>query len=103
MSTALLEPPQAPTPKPLTTGRQSIGILIALWLFVTIPFAALLGAIPMTWGWGLTWVDAVLFLVFFVVGGAGIGVGFHRHLTHGSFKAKRWLHVTLAVAGSLAI
>ena len=50
MSSTLLEPPTAPAPKPLTTGRQPIGILIALWAFVTIPFAALIAAIPVMWG-----------------------------------------------------
>ena len=55
------------------------------------------------WGWGLNWIDVVLFVVFYSIGGFGIGVGFHRHLTHGSFKAKRWLHIALAVAGSVAI
>ena len=42
MSTAVVEPaatdPAGPTPKPLTTGKQPAGILIALWLFVTLPF-----------------------------------------------------------------
>ena len=59
MSTAVLEtpPPTGPAPKPLTTGRQSPGILIALWLFVTIPFAALVAAVPVMWGWGLNWTD----------------------------------------------
>jgi stearoyl-CoA desaturase (delta-9 desaturase) len=102
MSTAVLEPPPAPG-KPLTTGRQPVGIIIALWAFVTIPFAALLAAVPVMWGWGLGWVDVVLFVAFYVVGAAGIGVGFHRYLTHGSFKAKRWLRITLAIAGSVAI
>ncbi len=102
MSATLLEPPPA-HPKPLTTGRQSVGILIALWLFVTIPFAALVGAVPVMWGWGLNWVDVVLFAVLYVIGTAGIGTGFHLHLTHSSFKAKRWLHIALAVAGCFAI
>ena len=64
---------------------------------------ALLAAVPVMWGWGLNWVDVVLFVVFYSIGAAGIGVGFHRYLTHGSFKAKRWLRITLAVAGSIAI
>ena len=38
-----------------------------------------------------------------LIGGFGIGVGFHRHLTHGSFKAKRPLRIALAIAGSVAI
>src|SRR5215211_5077623 len=107
MSSVVLEPsstdPAAPAPRPLTTGKQPLGIIIALWAFVTVPFAAIVAAIPAFWGWGLTWVDVVLFVVFYAVGGFGIGVGFHRHLTHGSFKAKRWLHITLAIMGSYAI
>ena len=107
MSTAVVEPPttdpDGPAPKPLTTGKQPMGILIALWLFVTLPFVALIGAVPAMWGWGLNWIDVVLFVTFYSIGAAGIGVGFHRYLTHGSFKAKRWLRITLAVAGCLAI
>jgi stearoyl-CoA desaturase (delta-9 desaturase) len=38
-----------------------------------------------------------------MMSGMGITVGFHRYLTHSSFKATRWLRVTLAVAGSFAI
>ena len=45
----------------------------------------------------------MLSFVFYAVAGHGITVGFHRYLTHGSFKAKRPLRVGLAVAGSLAI
>jgi stearoyl-CoA desaturase (delta-9 desaturase) len=35
--------------------------------------------------------------------GFGIAAGFHRYLTHGSFKARRGLRIALAVAGSLAV
>ena len=107
MTTAVTEPGAlpdgAPAPKPLTTGRQPIGILIGLWIFVAIPFAALIAAVPVMWGWGLNWIDVVLFTVLYVTGTAGIGTGFHRHLTHGSFKANRPLRIALAVAGCLAI
>ena len=43
MSTAVLPPPAEPVPaapRPLTTGKQPIGVIIALWAFVTIPFVA---------------------------------------------------------------
>jgi stearoyl-CoA desaturase (Delta-9 desaturase) len=106
MSTALLEPPQAnpgSAPKPLTVGKQSAGFLIALGAFVIIPFLAVLAAVPVAWGGWLGWSDVIIGLVFYVVAGLGITVGFHRYFTHGSFKAKRWLRITLAVAGSLAI
>jgi stearoyl-CoA desaturase (Delta-9 desaturase) len=104
MTTATLSPDTKAGPKPLTEGKQSLGILIALWYFVVVPFLAVLAAIPVAiWGGWLSWTDAAIGLVFYLVSGLGITVGFHRYFTHGSFKAKRWLRVTLAVAGSFAI
>jgi stearoyl-CoA desaturase (delta-9 desaturase) len=90
-------------PKPLTEGKQSVGILIGLWAFVVIPFLALLAAVPFAWGWGLSWVDVAIAVVMYHIAGFGVTVGFHRYFTHGGYKAKRWLRVTLAVAGSMAI
>ena len=72
-------------------------------MFVAVPLAALVAAIPLLWGWGLGWHDVVIALVFYWVSGLGITVGFHRYFTHGSFKAKTGLRVALAIAGSLAI
>jgi len=76
---------------------------IVLFAFIAIPFLALLAAVPLAWGWGLSWHDVVIATVMYAVAGHGITVGFHRYFTHGSFRAKRWLRVALAIAGSLAI
>jgi stearoyl-CoA desaturase (Delta-9 desaturase) len=105
MSNALLEqsPAAQAGPKPLTEGKQSVGILVALWAFVVIPFAALVAAVPVAWGGWLSWTDVAIGAVCYVTAGFGITVGFHRYLTHGSFKAKRWLRITLATAGSTAV
>jgi stearoyl-CoA desaturase (delta-9 desaturase) len=75
----------------------------ALVAFIAVPFAAILVAIPVAWGGWLGWSDVLLSFVFYAVAGHGITVGFHRYLTHGSFKAKRPLRIALATAGSLAI
>jgi len=90
-------------PKPLTEGRQPTGVIVALWAFVIVPFIALVAAVPVAWGWGLSWLDVAIFVVMYHVAGFGVTVGFHRYLTHGGFKARRWVRVMLAVAGSLAI
>jgi stearoyl-CoA desaturase (delta-9 desaturase) len=108
MATALLErsdsnPRPGSGPKPLTEGRQPRGILIALWVVVTIPFAALVIAIPIAWGGWLSVTDIVLAVTFYMISGLGVTIGFHRYLTHGSFKAHRGLRVALAAAGSLAV
>ncbi|CAM3299880.1 acyl-CoA desaturase [Stackebrandtia soli] len=89
-------------PKPLTVGKQSRGTLIGLWFVVIAPFFALAIAIPLLWGWGLSWVDVAIAVIMYNVSGFGVTIGFHRYFTHGSFKAKRWLRVSLAVAGSLS-
>ncbi|GAA3999790.1 acyl-CoA desaturase [Allokutzneria multivorans] len=74
-----------------------------MFAFVIIPTLALIAAVPFAWGWGLGWVDVGLALVFYYIGGLGVTVGYHRYFTHGSFKAKRWVRVMLAIAGSSAV
>jgi stearoyl-CoA desaturase (delta-9 desaturase) len=105
--TAVVQQSSTVTPsaaaKPLTAGKQSTGILIALWSFVIVPFLALIAAVPVAWGWGLSWLDLAMATVMYVVTAIGIGTGYHRHLTHGSFKAKRWLRIVLTTAGASAI
>ena len=104
MSTAVASSDSRPGgPKPLTEGKQSTGILIALWSFVVIPFLALIAAVPVAWGGWLGWTDVAIGAVWYLFSGLGITVGYHRYFTHGSFKAKRWLRITLAVAGSFAV
>jgi len=76
---------------------------VLLALFITVPLLAVAAAVPVAWGWGLGWHDIVITAVLYAITGFGITVGYHRHFTHGSFKAVRPLRVALAVAGSLAI
>src|SRR5437016_4469860 len=102
--TTLMEAPApARGPKPILADRKAAWEQAALYFFVIVPFLALAVAIPVAWGWGIGWHDVVLSTVFYAVTGLGVTVGFHRYLTHGSFKAKRWLRVTLACAGTMAI
>ena len=51
-----------------------------------------------------TWLHLVLFLaVWFVSLCPGIGVGYHRLLTHLGFKTYKWVEYGLTVSGSLAL
>ncbi len=93
----------SPAAKPIIEGRKKRGEQFALYAFVILPFLAVLAAIPVAWGWGLGWTDALLALGFYLVSGLGITVGYHRYFTHGSFRANRPLRIALALAGSLAI
>ena len=49
------------------------------------------------------WHDLGLLVVFYVLAVLGVTVGLHRHFTHQSFKARPWLRVAMAIAGSLAV
>ncbi|HJQ47687.1 MAG TPA: acyl-CoA desaturase [Amycolatopsis sp.] len=95
---------EAPTSaKPLISHRRSAGQMIVLKAFLLIPFAALIAALPLAWGWGLNWLDIVLAVVFYTLGTLGVTVGYHRYFTHGAFKAARPLRIALAIAGSMAV
>jgi stearoyl-CoA desaturase (delta-9 desaturase) len=76
---------------------------VTIALFVTIPFLALIAAVPVAWGWGLSWRDLVIAFVMYGISGHGVTVGFHRYFTHSSFKASRVMRAVLAISGSLAI
>ncbi|MBW1595808.1 fatty acid desaturase [Streptomyces sp. JJ38] len=76
---------------------------ITLLLFIAVPFVALVAAVPLAWGWGVSWLDLGLMAFMYYLGCHGITIGFHRYFTHGSFKAKRPLRIALAIAGSMAV
>lgn len=91
-----------PAPKPVLSGKQTIPELITIRTFLLVPFVALAVAVPVFWGWGISWVDLSIGAAFFVVSTLGITVGYHRYFTHGAFRAKRALRIALAIAGGLA-
>jgi len=72
-------------------------------LVTVIPFLAVIVAGWQVWGSALNWTDVVLFVVFYFFTGIGITVGFHRLLTHRSFKTKPWLRGLFGILGSAAI
>jgi stearoyl-CoA desaturase (delta-9 desaturase) len=90
-------------PNPVISGRRTAFQHSLIYVFVTVPMIALVLAVPLVWGWGVDWTDLLLLAVFYVVAVLGITVGFHRHFTHKSFKAKPWLRVAMAITGSLAV
>jgi stearoyl-CoA desaturase (Delta-9 desaturase) len=90
-------------PKPILDGQRNLATRIGVYVFVLLPFAALVAAVPLAWGWGLTWLDVALAVFFFYFSGLGVTIGYHRLFTHGSFKANRPLKIMLAVMGSMAV
>ncbi len=62
-------------------------------------------AVGMWFGWTghlLVWQDILILALCYVTIGTGVTVGFHRLLTHRSFKCHRWLRFGFAALGSAA-
>ena len=95
--------PHAGLPANAIGRHKSTLEIVTLSAFVVVPFIALAAVVPAVWGWGLSWLDVGLAVVFYFFTLLGVTVGYHRYFTHGSFKAKRPLRLFLAVAGSMAI
>ena len=72
----------------VVTGAPPILVLLGMWL-----------------GWShglLVWQDLLVLAIFYMVIGSGITVGFHRLLTHRSFKTHRFTRAFFAALGSAA-
>jgi stearoyl-CoA desaturase (delta-9 desaturase) len=89
--------------RPIHGKPRGLAPQIATYFFILGPFLALLAAVPLTWGWGLGWLDVLLAAGFYTVTCLGVTVGFHRYFTHRAFKARRPLRVALAIVGSMAL
>jgi stearoyl-CoA desaturase (delta-9 desaturase) len=72
-------------------------------LITVLPFIGLGIAIWQTWQRALTWSDVFVFVIVYVCTGLGVTVGFHRMLTHRSFKTSPFLRGFFAALGSAAI
>jgi stearoyl-CoA desaturase (delta-9 desaturase) len=74
-----------------------------LTVITALPMIALLVAGWQLWEQALHVSDLIVFAIVYPLTGLGITVGFHRHLTHRSFKAKRPVRAALAILGSAAV
>jgi stearoyl-CoA desaturase (delta-9 desaturase) len=55
------------------------------------------------WNRELYWGDVVIFVVMYVPIGLGVTVGFHRLLTHRSFKTSPWMRGLLGILGTMSV
>ncbi len=67
--------------------------------FVGLHFGILLAFFPAFFSWKAI---GVALLLYWVTGGLGITLGFHRLITHRSFQTPKWLEYFLAFCGTLA-
>ena len=70
---------------------------------VVIPFLATLAAILLFWNRVVSGTDLAILAATYVVTAAGITVGFHRMLTHHSFRTHKPTEYLFAIIGSMAV
>jgi stearoyl-CoA desaturase (delta-9 desaturase) len=85
------------------THEMTRGEKLANLAGVVLPFIGVLAAIILLWNRAVDWIDLALFAGFYLLGGLGITVGYHRLLTHRSFQTHKATEYTFAVLGSYAI
>lgn len=85
-------------------GNEQVRLQRRVTMVLTVlPFLGFLAAIATSWDQGSGWIDIAIFLAMYFFTGLGVTIGFHRMLTHGSFKANPILKGVLAAAGSMAV
>ncbi len=74
-----------------------------LLVFVVGPLAGAGWAMWALWQRALAPVDVALLLGFAVITGLGTSLGYHRLLTHRSFKTTRWVKAAALAAGAMGV
>ena len=95
--------PKGPEPAVVLPPRASWRQYLPAALLISAPAAGVFYAVVRLWNHGVSWFDLTIAGVMYIVTGFGITLGFHRLLTHNSFRAKRWLKILLVVAGTMAL
>jgi stearoyl-CoA desaturase (Delta-9 desaturase) len=99
----VVDPPSGPTRDDVEPVKNERADRIVTGAVTVLPFVALGVVCWQLWADLLRWSDVAVFLIMYVVCAVGVTVGFHRHLTHRSFKAKKPVRFALAAMGSIAI
>lgn len=76
----------------------------AVLIVIGTPTLGLIAGVAVAWNMGgISLSDVVAFGIMVVITGLGITIGFHRMLTHQSFKTHAWLRGGFIIAGSMAL
>ncbi len=112
-STVVSAPLHVPQATPATLERRGAGELeagpparidgVANVLATVVPMGLVGVAAWRAWGGALRWPDLVVLAVTYTLTGLGVTVGFHRLLTHRSFKTSPAMRALLAALGSAAV
>jgi stearoyl-CoA desaturase (delta-9 desaturase) len=96
-------PADGPTPEEIQEPIMESLDRTITGVITVVPPALLVLAGWQAWNHELHWRDVAIFLIMYIPVGLGVTVGFHRLLTHRSFKTSPLLRGVLAVLGTMAI
>jgi stearoyl-CoA desaturase (delta-9 desaturase) len=95
--------PCLPTADDVEPVKNETADRIATGTITVLPFIALGIVGWQLWNDLLHWSDVFVFVIMYVLTGLGVTVGFHRYLTHRSFKTGKAVRAILGILGSAAI
>lgn len=72
-------------------------------LFGSIVIATIVGLPLYAYFYDFSWVDWTMFVILYLFTGLGITVGYHRLITHRSFKCPNWIKAAFLIAGGMAL
>ena len=72
-------------------------------LFGSIVLTTIVGLPLYAYFYDFSWVDWSMFVMLYMVTGLGITVGYHRLITHRSFKCPKWVEAAFLIAGGMAL
>ncbi len=92
-----------PTPEEIQVPElESLDRAITGLITVVPPLLLVLAGVQL-WNNQLHWRDLGILLVMYTLTALGVTVGFHRLLTHRSFKTKPWVRGLFAVLGTMSV
>jgi stearoyl-CoA desaturase (delta-9 desaturase) len=100
------QPRNTPIEQPIDASlpeRHGLGLRIANFVVVIVPFLGFVAAVILLWETAVDWVHLALLIGMYLATGLGITVGFHRLFTHKSFEAVKPVKALLGVLGSMAV
>ena len=95
--------PHVPTADDVEPVKHETVDRIATGTITVLPFIALGVVGWQLWNDLLHWSDVFVFVIMYLLTGLGVTVGFHRYLTHRSFKTSRPVRALLGILGSASI
>ncbi len=79
-----------------------LGRIATIIFLVVVPPIIIGVAAYMTWNWLVDWQDILLMAVLYTPISLGVTIGYHRYLTHGSFKTNRVIKYILVILGTMS-